>query len=139
MIKCTGLTRRGAPCQRPAAKGINPPLCHHHRPRPEPGLVAPTAAVTLHGPHAAEPRDLSAELRLVRDVLDRLADRLDDPDYTLLPADMRTLAMLIFSGVRTVAYLLAQEDAETDEIQSWLDDTLDRLTQDMPDENSTNS
>ena len=127
MPQCTGITRNGAPCRRRALKASSPPHCHSHRPQTDAAKVALRSADQSDSPATAESRDLTAELRLVRDVLNRLADRLDDPDYTLLPADMRTLAMLIFSGVRTVAYLLAQEETETDEMQTWLDQTLDKL------------
>ncbi|MEZ4517679.1 MAG: hypothetical protein R3C44_12925 [Chloroflexota bacterium] len=78
-----------------------------------------------------EPHDLSAELFLVRDVLSRLAERLDDPTYTLLPADLKILATLIYSGVRTVAYLTTQQGNSTADLQGWVNRALDTLSAEL--------
>jgi hypothetical protein len=75
-------------------------------------------------------QDLTAELRLVREVLSRLAERLDDPDYALLPSDLRTLATLIYSGVRTVAYLMARQPNGATDLQTWVNAALDVLGDD---------
>ncbi len=117
---CTGVTRRGTPCRNPALPRTQPPRCRHH--------AGCTNTGTATAPAVAEPRNLTAELRLVRDVLSRLADRLDDPTYTLLPDEMRSLATLIFSGVRTVAYLIARQDDTAADLQTWLDQALDTLS-----------
>lgn len=124
MIACTGTTRRGAPCRRPAFPNSQPPRCHLHRLPGDDNVPSPQTA--------AAARDLSAELLLVRDVLSRLADRLDDPTYTLLPDDLRTLATLIYSGVRTVAYLLARQPEVSSDLETWLNRSLDELAADLP-------
>lgn len=122
MSICTGTTRRGTPCRNQALPDSQPPRCRLHL-LDQPGLVAASPA--------ADSRDLSAELLLVRDVLGRLADRLDDPTYTLLPDDLRTLATLIYSGVRTVAYLLARQPEAANDLQTWLNRALDTLAADL--------
>lgn len=123
MITCSGVTRQAIPCLNAALPGSEPPRCRHH-------LTAVLPAQPVVQAHE-EPRDLTTELRLVRDVLSRLADRLDDPTYTLLPDDLRTLATLIFNGVRTVAYLIGRQSDESTEFQSWLDQALDTLSTEL--------
>lgn len=130
MTLCTGVTRQGLPCRNSALLGSAPPRCKRHTlTATVPASAAPISPALTHIT-PEETRNLTAELRLVRDVLNRLADRLDDPSYTLLPEDLRTLATLIFSGVRTVAYLLSRQE-ETADVQAWLDQALDTLSADL--------
>jgi hypothetical protein len=76
----------------------------------------------------AQPAGLANELAVVRLVLQRLVDRLDKPDFSLEPDELRQLAALIFSGARTVAYLLQQQNSHEADAPAWLDRALDALS-----------
>jgi hypothetical protein len=129
MTLCTGTTRQGVPCRNQALSGTRPPRCRHHRPLQGDLVPLRRRADALQSMPATE-QDLTAELRLVREVLSQLAERLDDPDYALLPSDLRTLATLIYSGVRTVAYLMARQPGGTTDLQTWVNSALDVLGDD---------
>lgn len=75
-------------------------------------------------PDLAVDASLEDELALVRVVLSRLMDRLDDPTYVLLPEDLRRLTGLIFTGARTVAQLLTQQAGHNEDVQAWLAQAL---------------
>lgn len=130
---CTALNRAGRRCSYRARPGTNPPVCGRHL-----RAGRPAAATTLYaaGLTAGElallaesesSHDLSSELALVRAVLLRLLARLDDPAYVLLPSDLRQLAGLIFSGARTVAQLLRQQQGDAGDAQPWLQSALDEI------------
>lgn len=77
----------------------------------------------------ASAQDLTAELRLVRDIIRRLQQQLDDPDCVSTPDDLNRLVSLIYSGARTVAYLLASPVRNAASIDTWLAAALDRLAE----------
>lgn len=129
MTLCTGTTRQGTPCRNQALSGTRPPRCRLHPQHDADLALLRGRADALHSIPGTE-QDLTAELRLVREVLSRLSERLDDPDYALLPSDLRTLATLIYSGVRTVAYLMARQPGGTTELQTWVNAALDALGDD---------
>jgi hypothetical protein len=140
--RCSYRTRRNIDCRNLAAPGTEPPACRHHRPPlPAQSHVAPGpyfAALTeeekaLWQDQGAQ-TGLAAEVALVRTVLARLIDRLNDPAYVLLPEDLVRLASLIFTGARTVAQLVSRAGDESGDIQPWLAQALDVLASDFPDE-----
>ena len=77
----------------------------------------------------APAQDLSAELRLVRDIIRRLQQQLDDPDCVSTPDDLNRVVSLIYSGARTVAYLLASPVRNAASIDTWLAAALDQLAE----------
>lgn len=130
---CVYRLRTGKICGRSAIEGSDPPACKRHVGKAAPaarqhpyaaGLTSAELSLLVENGPAA---DLSAELALVRAVLIRLLARLDDPAYVLLPDDLRQLASLIFSGARTVATLLRQQQAGEGDLQPWLARALDEL------------
>lgn len=66
----------------------------------------------------------------MRQVLQRLVDRLYDPQLFLEADELRKVAALIFSGARTVAYLLQQQRGHESDVPDWLDEALDALSAD---------
>lgn len=70
--------------------------------------------------------NLNQELQQVRVAILRLLWLWDNPAQPLAPEEARRLATLVFSGARTVAYLLGQQTKEGDG-QDWLAAALDEL------------
>lgn len=129
--RCTGATRQGLPCRNRPARNTSPPLCWRHLRTQEPATNPRTPVATTANLDDAGTADLSAELRLVRDVLSLLADQLDDASCEMTVEDLRTLATLIYSGVRTVAYLLGRQPERSANLERWLDQALDVLAVDL--------
>jgi hypothetical protein len=140
--RCSYRTRRDRECRNPAAPGTEPPACRHHRPLTpaQPDVTSRLYFDALTEQEKARWHDqgaqsgLAAEVALVRTVLARLIDRLNDPAYVLLPEDLVRLASLIFTGARTVAQLVSRAGDESGDIQPWLAQALDVLASDFPDE-----
>jgi hypothetical protein len=140
--RCSYRTRRNLDCRNFAAPGTEPPACRHHRlPIPAQSFVAPApyfAALTEEEKALWDDQGnqsgLGAEVALVRIVLGRLLNRLNDPTYALLPVDLGRLTNLIFAGARTVAQLVSRAGDEEGDIQPWLAQALDVLASDFPDE-----
>lgn len=123
---CHALTQSGRRCRNPALANTDPPACWRHQrqqptpPRPRPVSTAQLAPVDTS-------RTLAGELAVVRHVLQRLVERLDEPAFALETDELRQLAGLIFSGARTVAYLLQQQSGSDANALDWLDEALDAL------------
>ncbi len=75
----------------------------------------------------ASSRTLTSELVVVRLVLQRLVEQLDQSELAVEADDLRKLAALIFSGARTVAYLLQQQSGRDADAPDWLDEALNVL------------
>ena len=135
--KCSAVCRNGQPCQAWAIVDSEPALCSAHAGRSV-GAGAPQGHKNAmkHGLYAdymteeeieilesMDAKSLVHELALTRIMLRRLAGYLDDEDLSM--EDVLTVVPLIFTGVRTVVYLLhymADEDFDWDEV---LDDIKD--------------
>ena len=142
-IRCQALTRRGRPCRNTALPHSDPPRCARHA-----GRAASGGPVAAGEPLATQPRlphmsdeeldaleddavpSVERELHVVRQVLQRLVKLMDDPEQPPTPEEARRLAAVVFSGTRTVAYLLNQRAAAGDGAQEWLKRTLDALAVD---------
>jgi hypothetical protein len=128
---CTALTRRGAPCRSAARPGTEPPRCGRHLTTgSQARSTQPFYRIALTTDEVADLERAGAtsaadEVLLVRVVLRRLLQRLNDPTYTVLPEDLRGLAGLIFAGARTVMQLLAQQAAGRSDLDDWLNQALD--------------
>jgi len=126
--RCSATTRRGGPCQRWATRDSDPPLCAAHA-----GQCAPSAdpseaeAKTSRGFYfpALLPEELDHTLRqssltldeeisLARICLLRVAEALK-ANGKLTPEQRIRLAALIFKGASTVARLLRDRQAISDE------------------------
>jgi hypothetical protein len=135
---CTAMTRSGKACRNPAVPGTLPPACRRHMSQ---AAVNPSQAPAHYTTglsdrekeswtELAGDSSVKDELALVRTVLSRLMDRLNDPTYVLLPEDLRRLTGLIFTGARTVAQLLTQQAGTNKETQAWLGQALTSFSKD---------
>ncbi len=79
---------------------------------------------------ASSSRTLAGELVVVRLVLQRLVEQLDQSEFGGEADELRKLAALIFSGARTVAYLLQQQSGHNAGAPDWLEEALDVLSGD---------
>lgn len=134
------MTRQGRRCRNRAAANSSPPACRKHAGKSQVHAAAPDSLYfhsltekekTLWAGQAVN-NNLKAELALVRVVLARLLEHLNDPAYVLLPEDLRRLTGLIFTGARTVAQLLSQPHRPTNDTQVWLDQALSELSEKYP-------
>lgn len=140
-VPCQALTRRGRPCRNAALPHSDPPRCARH--------AVPPAPVAVVEPVATQPRlpgmsdeELDAleeecaapgverELQVVRLVLRRLFRLMNDPEQPPTPEEARRLAAVVFSGTRTVAYLLNQRAGAGAGGQEWLKRALEALAVD---------
>ncbi|RPI58381.1 MAG: hypothetical protein EHM56_01960 [Chloroflexi bacterium] len=126
--RCSATTRRGGPCQRWATRDSDPPLCAAHAGRCAPGADPPedeaNASRGFYFP-ALLPEELDHTLRqsnltldeeisLARICLLRVAEALK-ANGKLTPEQRIRLAALIFKGASTVARLLRDRQAVSDE------------------------
>lgn len=125
---CESITRQGRRCRNPAIASSDPPVCWRHTPRQSSQPVHDGAEERLL--MTTRPQSLAGELSVVRQVLQRLVDRLYDPQLFLEAEELRKVAALIFSGARTVAYLLQQQRGHESDVPDWLDEALDALSAD---------
>lgn len=128
---CQSVTRSGRRCRNPAVAGSTPPVCWRHQPQqPQQPAVSQLRRSGLErAPTADMSRTLGNELAVVRRVLQRLVERLDEPAFAVEAEELRKVAALIFNGARTVAYLLQQQSGSDTDVPDWLDEALDALTE----------
>ena len=121
--RCTAITRRGEPCRRWATRDSDPPLCSVHArggmPEGEanasPGFYLPALfPEEIDGSLRQRRLTLDEEIALARVCLLRVAEALK-ANGKLTPEQRIQLAALIFRGASTVARLLRDRQAVSDE------------------------
>jgi hypothetical protein len=131
--KCGATTRRGAPCRRWATRSSSPPRCPAHDARPAadetetaPGFYL-AALLPQELDQALRQSDLSLdeEISLARVCLLRLAEALK-ANGSLTPEQRIRLASLIFRGASTIARLLRDRQAVSDEAGDSLSAAIGR-------------
>ncbi|MDX9831028.1 MAG: hypothetical protein RBU35_12255 [Anaerolineae bacterium] len=138
--RCSATTRRGEQCRRWATRDSDPPLCVAHagrgagdarHPADEPGATVPGRC--LHVPERKEPAhapkldtlSLDEEISLARICLLRVAEALEANGGLTVEQRVR-LVSLIFRGVSTIARLLRDRQAVSDEDQEGWSAIVDR-------------
>jgi len=127
-VRCSATTRRGGPCRRWAIRDSDPPLCAAHAGQGAPG-AGPSQDETNVSPGfyvpALLPQELDHSLRqsnltldeeisLARICLLRVAEALK-ANGKLTPEQRIRLAALIFRGASTIARLLRDQQAVSEE------------------------
>lgn len=131
--RCSATTRRGERCRRWATRDSDPPLCAAHaghgvgdashpgdEPAAAPGhyLPAPERQEPAHSPQR-DGLSLDEEISLARICLLRVAEALEANGGLTLEQRVR-LVTLIFRGVSTIARLLRDRPAVSDEArEGW--------------------
>ncbi len=138
--RCSATTRRGERCRRRATHDSDPPLCtahgdrgagHASHPGDEPGATAPGCS-----PPALEARELAEKLQgntlsldqeisMARICLLRVAEALEANGGLTLEQRVR-LASLIFRGTSTIARLVRDRHAVSDDVREACWTAVDR-------------
>jgi hypothetical protein len=125
--RCSATTRRGTPCRRWATRDSDPPLCAAHGGHTSPSAPAEGGASPGPGscfpallppePDESPPQgglSLDEEIALARACLQRIAEALKT-NGKLTPEQRIRLAALIFRGASTIARLLRDRQAVSEQ------------------------